>query len=55
MVYKTTDDMDSLIDHYLKGEMSPEEQDEFIDLLYKDKGLLERAYMTAMLIVSVND
>jgi hypothetical protein len=55
MVYKSTDDMDSLIDHYLKGEMSPEEQDEFIDLLYKDKRLLERAYMTAMLIVSVND
>lgn len=55
MVYKSTDDMDSLIDHYLKGEMSPEEQDEFIDLLYKDTRLLERAYMTAMLIVSVND
>ena len=42
MVYKSTDDMDSLIDHYLKGEMSPEEQDEFVDLLYKDKRLLER-------------
>ena len=55
MVYKTTDDMDSLIDHYLKGDMSPDEQDEFVDLLYKDKRLLERAYMTAMLIVSVND
>ena len=55
MVYKSTDDMDSLIDHYLKGDMSPDEQDEFIDLLYKDKRLLERAYMTAMLIVSVND
>ena len=36
MVYKTTDDMDSLIDHYLKGEMSPEEQDEFVDLLGKN-------------------
>ena len=55
MLYKSTDDMDSLIDHYLKGDMSPDEQDEFVDLLYKDKRLLERAYMTAMLIVSVND
>ena len=55
MVYKSTDDMDLLIDHYLKGEMSPDEQDEFVDLLYKDKRLLERAYMTAMLIVSVKD
>ena len=55
MVYKSTEDMDLLIDHFLKGEMSLEEQDEFITLLSKDKRVLERAYMTAILIISVND
>lgn len=55
MEYKSTEDMDCLIDEYLRGEMSKDEQNEFIGLLRKDKRIKERAYLTAMIIVSVND
>lgn len=55
MEYKSTEDMDCLIDEYLRGEMSKDEQNEFIGLLRKDKRFKKRAYLTAMIIVSVND
>jgi len=55
MEYKSTEDMDCLIDEYLRGEMSKDEQNEFIGLLRKDKRFKERAYLTAMIIVSVNN
>lgn len=54
MEYKSTEDMDCLIDQYLKGEMSDDEQNEFIGLLRKDKCFSERAYLTALLIITLD-
>ena len=46
-------DMDDRIDSYLRGQMTKEEESQFISDCKKNKELKERAYMTALLAKSL--
>ena len=45
--------MDERIDFYLRGQMTKEEESQFISDCEKNKELKERAYMTALLAKSL--
>lgn len=46
-------DMDERIDSYLRGQMTKEEESQFISDCENDKELKERAYITALLAKSL--
>ena len=46
-------DMDERIDSYLRGQMTKEEESQFISDCEKNKELKERAYLTALLAKSL--
>ena len=46
-------EMDERIDSYLRGQMTKEEESQFISDCKKNKELKERAYMTALLAKSL--
>ena len=48
-----TIDMDERIDSYLKGQMTKEEESQFISDCKENKELKERAYLTALLAKSL--
>jgi hypothetical protein len=47
--------MDERIDSYLRGQMTKEEESQFISDCKNDRELKERAYMTALLAKSLNN
>ena len=46
-------DMDDRIDSYLRGQMTKEEESQFLSDCKSNKELKERAYMTALLAKSI--
>ena len=48
-------EMDERIDSYLRGQMTKEEESQFISDCEKNKELKERAYMTALLVKAIKN
>ena len=48
-------DMDERIDSYLRGQMTKEEESQFISDCENNKELKERAYMTALLVKAIKN
>ena len=48
-------DMDDRIDSYLRGQMTKEEESQFISDCENNRELKERAYLTALLVKSLKD
>ena len=48
-------EMDERIDSYLRGQMTKEEEGQFISDCENNRELKERAYITALLAKSLND
>jgi hypothetical protein len=47
--------MDERIDSYLKGQMTKEEESQFISDCENNRELKERAYMTALLVKAIKN
>lgn len=47
--------MDDRIDSYLRGQMTKEEESQFISDCKNDRELKERAYMTALLVKAIKN
>lgn len=48
-------DMDDRIDSYLRGQMTKEEESQFISDCKNDRELKERTYMTALLVKAIKN